>query len=82
MCNDARYFIELEDLATPTEVVVAGGTTIPAHQGGTVLLASIGKSGSVTGLVVLRDVLFIPELQQSLLSVSKTSESGLPTTFC
>ena len=75
MCNDETAFDELRPLETPLQVTLGDGRSLKATAEGIVRIEALMPNGS-TQKCTLRNVLLIPELSYSLLSVPKTSEIG------
>ena len=80
MCNDKQLFSELRHLETPQEVTLGDGHGLEATTEGTVTLETMLPDGS-TKKCRLENVLLVPNLSYSLLSVSKASEAGKTTKF-
>ena len=78
MCNEKEIFSELKSLETPQEVTLGDGRALQATAKGTVTLEMLLPDGS-TKKCRLQDVLLVPTLSHSLLSVSKASEAGKTT---
>ena len=80
MCNDKEQFGKLNRLRRPQEVSLGDGHVLEATGTGTVTLEMLLPDGS-SQRCKLKDVLFVPKLSYSLLSVSKASEAGKATKF-
>lgn len=80
MCNDKKLFRELDSLRRPQEVTLGDGHVLEATSEGTVPLQMLLPDGS-TKRCNLQNVLFVPKLSYSLLSVTKVSETGKTTKF-
>ena len=80
MSNDKAQFIELRQLKTPQEVKLGDGRSLEAVAEGTVGLETLLPDGS-TKQCTLNNVLLVPGLSYSLLSVSKASLAGKKTKF-
>ena len=80
MCNNVTQFHKLRPLETPMEVTLGDGRSLKAIAEGTVRMETLLPDGN-THKCKFDDVLFIPELSYSLLSVSKTSEIGNTVKF-
>ncbi len=80
MCNDREHFSEIKMLESPQDVTLGDGHPLQATAEGTVTLETLLPDGS-TKKCKLRDVLFVPNLSYSLLSVSKASHAGKTTKF-
>lgn len=80
MCNDKQLFSELRHLETPQEVTLGDGHGLEATAEGTVTLETMLPDG-ITKKCRLENVLLVPNLSYSLLSVSKASEAGKTTKF-
>jgi hypothetical protein len=80
MCNDKEQFGELNRLRRPQEVSLGDGHVLEATGTGTVTLEMLLPDGS-SQRCKLKDVLYVPKLSYSLLSVSKASEAGKATKF-
>lgn len=80
MCNDKTLFSNLESLDKPQEVSLGDGHTSKATAQGVILL-EMKLPGGKTRECKLVDVLYVPKLSYSLLSVSKAAESGKTTKF-
>ena len=80
MCNDKMLFSNLESLDKPQEVSLGDGHVSKATAQGVVFL-EMKLPGGKTRNCKLIDVLYVPKLSYSLLSVSKATESGKTTKF-
>ena len=80
MCNDRSLFSELRSLEAPQEVTLGDGHVLQATAQGTVTLETLLPDGSCKKCR-LENVLLLPKLSYSLLSVSKASEAGKTTRF-
>ena len=80
MCNDKNLFVDLRHLSNPQQVTLGDGSSLEGPAEGTVKLDTILPGGS-TQKCRLENVLFVPKLSYSLLSVSKASEVGKTTKF-
>ena len=80
MSNNEAQFIELRKLPSPQKVTLGDGHTLEATAEGTVLLETLLLDGT-TRMCRLNDVLLVPKLSYSLLSVSKASTAGKTTKF-
>ena len=80
MSNNEAEFVELQKLPSPLEVTLGDGHTLEATAEGTVLLETLLPDGS-TNVCRLKNVLLVPKLSYSLLSVSKASIAGKTTKF-
>ena len=80
MCNDKEQFGKLNRLRRPQEVSLGDGHVLEAIGTGTVTLEMLLPDGS-SQRCKLKDVLYVPKLSYSLLSVSKASEAGKTTKF-
>ena len=80
MCNDEKLFVQLRQLNTPREVTLGDGRSLEGQAEGTVKLETILPDGT-TQKCRLENVLLVPDLSYSLLSVSKASEAGKTTKF-
>ena len=80
MCNDKKLFINLQGLDKPQEVSLGDGHVSKATAQGVVLL-EMKLPGGKTRKCKLVDVLYVPKLSYSLLSVSKATESSKTTKF-
>ena len=80
MCNDQELFGELNCLQKPQKVSLGDGHELDATHEGTVTLEMLLPDGC-SKKCKLSNVLFVPKLSYSLLSVSKASESGKTTKF-
>ena len=80
MCNDKNLFVDLKHLSIPQQVTMGDGSSLEGPAEGTVKLDTILPGGS-TQKCRLENVLFVPKLSYSLLSVSKASEAGKTTKF-
>ena len=80
MCNDKELFVDVRHLNTPQQVTLGDGSLLEGPAEGTVKLDMILPGGS-TQKCKLKDVLYVPKLSYSLLSVSKASEAGKTTKF-
>ena len=75
MSNDRDLFVELRELEKPQEVILGDGHSLQGTAEGTVKLETLLPDGS-TKKCRLENVLFVPKLSYSLLSVSKASNAG------
>ena len=80
MCNDKDLFSEIKGLETPQEITLGDGHVLQATAEGTVTLTTLLPDGN-TKECELKNVLLVPKLSYSLLSVSKASEAGKITKF-
>ena len=80
MCNDKTLFTSFENPDKPQEVSLGDGHVSKAVAQGVVLL-EMKLPGGKTRKCKLVDVLYVPKLSYSLLSVSKAGESGKTTKF-
>ncbi|POM69446.1 Integrase catalytic core protein [Phytophthora palmivora] len=69
-------FVSMKDLKTPVRITIADGTKIDAVATGTVSLKLMDGT-----TVSLSDVLYIPEVEESLTSVSKLAEKNVVAQF-
>ena len=79
VCNNCNQFIEMKQMESPLEIILGDGRTLKAAECGTVTL--IVRSGSAIMRCKVHDVLSMPELTYSLLSVSKAAERGVNCSF-
>ena len=80
MCNDEAFFVEQKQLKTPQEVTLGDGRSLKGTAEGTVKLETLLPDGG-TRMCRLNNVLFVPKLSYSLLSVSKASSAGKTVKF-
>ena len=80
MSDDKAQFVDLRPLPTSQEVTLGDGHTLEATAEGTVLLETLLPDGS-TKECRLKNVLFVPKLSYSLLSVSEAAIAGKATKF-
>ncbi len=80
MCNDESHFIELKQLETIQEIRLGDGRSLDGTAEGTVKLETLLPDGKTKSCTV-ENVLFVPKLSYSLLSVSKASNAGKTTVF-
>ena len=80
MSNDETLFVDMRHLTTPQEVTLGDERTLKATAEGTVMLETLLPDGS-TKQCRLNDVLLVPELSYSLLSVSRASSAGKTTKY-
>ena len=73
-------FVELRQLTTAQEVTLGDGRSLEGTAEGTVVLETLVPDGSTTKCR-LHNVLFVPRLSYSLLSVSKASSAGKTVKF-
>ena len=78
MSNNKNNFVRLE-LLEESKITIGDGKLLKAEGRGEVKLEMILKGGNRT--CTLRDVLYVPELAYSLLSVSRASKFGATSTF-
>jgi len=79
MCNDRKLFVDMRNLESP-QVTSGDGSPLKGPAEGTVKLEMILPDGN-TQKCKLENVLYVPKLSYSLLSVSKASEAGKTTKF-
>ena len=79
MCCDENMFVDLTQLDTP-QVTLGDGSSLEGPAEGTVILDTVLPSGR-TRKCRIENVLYVPKLSYSLLSVSKVSEAGKITKF-
>ena len=83
MCNNEHLFVEMRQLEVPQEVTLGDGRSLEGTAEGTVKLETLLPDGS-TQKCRLKNVLLVPELSYSLLSVSKAvsyTHLTLPTIY-
>ena len=80
MCNDESQFIELKQLEKIQEVTLGDGRSLDGTAEGTVKLETLLPDGNTKNCTV-ENVLFVPKLSYSLLSVSKASNAGKTNVF-
>ena len=80
MSNDEAQFVDLRKLTSPQKVTLGDGHSLDATAEGTVKLETLLPDGS-TKECRLNNVLLVPKLSYSLLSVSKASTAGKTTKF-
>ncbi|KAG2777809.1 hypothetical protein PC129_g17397 [Phytophthora cactorum] len=76
MTNARDKFVSMRDLRTPVRITIADGTKINTVATGTVGLKVMDGTS-----VTLLDVLYIPEVEGSLISVSKLAEKNVVAPF-
>jgi hypothetical protein len=76
MRNDVSLFIELYNLEKPKELALGDGHVVKATGRGVVVIEIQSSNSPKTKRCVLQDVLYVPNLSHSLLSVSKAIKSG------
>ena len=74
MCNSKKLFIDIRHLDTPQQVTLGDGSPLEGLAEGTVKLDMILPDRN-TQKCKLNNVLYVPKLSYSLLSVSKASEA-------
>lgn len=79
MCNDLNLFTSFSDYDTK-EVYVANGSSVDSKGVGTVKLEIFVDNGEVMNLTI-NNVLFVPELDENLISVSKLTKGGFSILF-
>ena len=79
-CHMCNLLVDMRCLETPQQVTLGDGSPLEGPAEGTVKLAMILPGGS-TQKCKLENVLYVPKLSYSLLSVSKASEAGKTTNF-
>ena len=79
MCNDKNTFHDLKSTASVKTVSIGNGQEVSVNGMGSVCATTVvqGKSKSV----VLRDVLFVPDLACNLISVPRCRVNGLKIVF-
>lgn len=75
MCNDKKQFVEFKSLESSQEVTLGEGYSVEATDCGVVRLKRTLTDGK-TKECKLNDVLYVPQLSYTLLSVSKVTQSG------
>ena len=80
MYNDKNLFVDMRRLEAPQQVTLGDGSPMEGPAEGTVKLAMILPDGS-TQKCKLENVLYVPKLSYSLLSVSIAFEAGKTTNF-
>ena len=80
MSNNRDLFVNLRELQTPQEVTLGDGRTLEGTAEGTVKLETLLPDGT-TKTCRLENVLLVPNLSYSLLSVSKACNAGKITKF-
>ena len=80
MSNNKDLFVKLRELETPLEVTLGDGRSLEGTAEGTVKLETLLPDGT-TRTCRLDNVLLVPKLSYSLLSVSKASSAGKVTKF-
>jgi hypothetical protein len=79
MCGRKELFIEMKEIS-PKDVIGIGGKRLQAVGIGKVLLNVIGRRGERIKMT-LQEVLYLPNLEDNLLSVSKLTHHGLQVKF-
>ena len=79
MTNNRDLFVELRKLESPQEVTLGDGHSLEGTAEGTVKLETLPDGR--TKKCRLDDVLLVPQLSFSLLSVSKASSTGKTNKF-
>lgn len=74
MTNDKKLFKEL-DKSIVSKVKIGNGDFIPVKGKGTVVIESL------SGLKYISDVLYVPDIDQNLLSVAQLVEKGFKIIF-
>ena len=80
MCNNKELFDEIKVLDTPQEVKLGNGHILEATAEGTVNLETLLPDGN-SRKCKLENVLLVPKLSYSLVSISKTSKAGKTAKF-
>lgn len=80
MSPNSSLFVEKHKLSTPTQITLGNCSVAYATHSGTVRL-SISIQG-VSHAITLQNVLYVPELGYSLLSVVALNDNGWTVTFC
>ena len=80
VCNDQQLFSELRTLKTAQQVTLGDGHILQATAEGTVNLETLLPDGN-SRKCKLENVLLVPKLSYSLLSVSKASKAGKTAKF-
>ena len=80
MSNNSNLFVEYRELKTPQVVTLGDGRSLEGIAEGTVKLETLLPNGS-TKICRLENVLLVPKLSYSLLSISKASSAGKVTRF-
>ena len=80
MTHDRNLLRNIVELTKPVEVQLGDGKVLHATARGTVILYTT-LPNEKEKRCYLKDVLFVPKLSYSLLSVSKATDSGLKVTF-
>ena len=79
-CNDENMFVNLQQLDSPQRVTLGDGNFLEGPAEGTVILDTVLPNGRAKKCRI-KNVLYVPKLSYSLLSVSKASEAGKITKF-
>ena len=79
MSNDKNVFLKIDD-SKKGKVVVANGGKINIHGKGDVLIG-LKKDKRESFQVKLNDVMFVPDLENNLVSVKKLTEKGFSVIF-
>ena len=80
MCNDENMFVDLVQLDIPQRVTPGDGSSLEGPAEGTLILDTVLPNGRAKKCSI-ENVLYVPKLSYSLLSVSKASEAGKITRF-
>ena len=80
MCSDENMFVDLTQLNAPQRVTLGDGSSLEGPAKGTVILDRVLPNGRSQKCRIV-NVLYVPMLYYSLLSVSKVSEAGKITKF-
>ncbi len=81
MCHDASMFHELRDSAKAKHIMVADGTELEVKGEGTIYAKSWRKSDDGAPEWEMKNVLYVPDLEVNLLSVSTLTEEGYTINF-
>lgn len=78
MVNSLEYFFNVENLAVPVEIAVAkDGQTMKALKRGTIKMFD----NDIKRSIIVRNVLYVPNLKYNLLSVKRMEENGFEIYF-
>ena len=80
MCNDVSLFSELRDQKNSEKVILGDGCSLQTKGQGTVDLEMFLADGA-SRRCDLKNVLYVPELEYNLLSVSRAAEAGKTVKF-
>ena len=80
MTSERHLFVDYQEMVKPREINVGDGHGLSAIGVGTVRIA-LKISRSITRYALLKNVLHVPEISKSLISVRAATDNGLMVVF-